>query len=377
MDKTVKRLSAVLVWCISVCLAGHAALGQEDLMRRIKAAQYADVAQVLNLGEIVMRVTVSGQADIIAAGKYCGAINLPTTKLDGESYKQHLFAQLDALLRRETGFRIEDFTDLFVFFDPDVSEETVAKHRVVFQRYEPCYYNCCTPEHAYRCCPSRISPWFLRIPPYPLPNLAEAVRCIQHVKLYEIARVNVLVVSDDTAQDFGMLGGEKRVGSASLAAWLQRHDVVTAVYELRLERRADGVFLTGTGPTPQEQDHALTIVILAYDRARYDSSANTLEYAIVEALAVRLSSPFFVLLLSFTDPTSPLISPSLTSSPELPAGRGVFLVSAEPQSSQVLEELLAEIKSQQASVSQLQAFAIIASLRVYGFVVYPSCIIPY
>lgn len=362
--------------CASVFLVGLGAANQETGERRIKAArgaQYEEMARVLNLGEIALRVTVSGEVDVIAAGKYCGMINLPAATLDSDSYKQSLFSQLDELLARETGYRIGDFADVFFFFDSDVKEETLTKQRDVFQRYEPCYYNCCTAEHAYSCCPSRISPWLLRVPVSPSPNWAEVVRCIQYAKVHEIAHVNVLLISDGSAQDFGPLGGEQRVGSASLVAWLSTNAVVTAVYELRLGVTPDDITLTGSFPTPQDQERALTIVILSHDRSRHGALAEAVEDAVLREVTERLGNPF-VLLLSFAEPSVSSIGLSLTGSPMLPTGRGVVLVSARSQSGQVLEEVLIAIRSQRASHDKLQAFAVILSLRVYGFVVYSYCV---
>lgn len=370
-----RRVANVGLLCFCGLLVATLSLGQEVEGRRLRGlaeqAQYAEMARALNLGEVVLRVMSTGAADVIAVGKYCGTISLASARLSEEAYRQEFFAQLDGLLKGQTGLGIREFTDLFLFFDSNVSEDEVARHRSVFRREKAYYYNCCTEEHAYACCSSSISPWLLRVPVDPPPNWGEIIRCIQALKVYEIARINVLVVSDGGLHDFGELGGQRRLGSATLVAWLSDFEGVGAVQELRLVVRSGAVSLEGTRPVWLGRHNAITIVILAYDRSRYGTLADGVEQAVLDAVAGGEVIP--LILLAFPEPKVDTVSQSLLTEPLRPLSGGVVLVSAVAQPGKVLEEALAAVQRQRAAQERLDLFGVMVALRHYGFVAYSYC----
>jgi len=366
MAKKGKRIVVGLM-CFSVLLVSVLASGQDGAERRIK---YNNIARALNPGEIALLVSSTGVVTVLADGKYCGTITIDITSIAGsESYKEDFFAPLDQLLEQETGKRIGDFVDLFLFFDSSVNDEDVSKYRGMFRRYKVYHYNCCNADHAYSCCPSRISPWFLRVPATP-----DVVRCVQYLKMYEIAHIIVLIISDGSPQDFGVLGGQRRIGPASLLAWLRTLEWVASVQEIPLEVSPTGaVRLSSKYFDEMARPRTLTIVILAYDRSRYGALGGTIEQAVLEEVARRQANPV-LLLLTFPQPTAATITASLLG--QQPLGLisgGAVLVSSTVQDASVLEEALTVIHNQRMNLDRLYLSAVIYALRIYGFVVYSYC----
>ena len=99
------------------------------------------------------------------------------------------------------------------FFEQGMTQQKIRDYQRTFQRQEyysrqePCYENCCTEEHAYRCCPGQIDIWFLPRPvgikEEELPRTVEILSRLRSLAYKTYECIVPIVVSDATLQSWG------------------------------------------------------------------------------------------------------------------------------------------------------------------------------
>lgn len=366
----------LLVLCVSAAAVGRT-------MRR--TAQFEQLASSLNDGEIIVWVPADGTPSLVVRGTYCGEIALvPDRFSDSETYKAEFFGPLDEKLREKAGKSIDQITDLFVFFEPGISEEAVLKYRAVFRRYRVHCINCCDKSSGYSCCPITLDTWFVETS---FDQAVERMNEFHALEISEVNQVEVVVVSDGSLEKLELEDDEEESKpfsflewlmslfaprpeheAPSLVRWLERELPHAPIHRLELTVSPEG----GTTLAPRNPNwtilpDSLVLLIVVFDAPEEHTLAvrAAVEEAALQELARHQEDPL-VILLTFPDPTSATVAPSLIDHPFTVMQQGTVFVSATEQPADLLADTVHAV--QEALPTSVGA--LVDTLRPLGLLSY-------